>query len=53
MYERGRDCYIGANQTYHQDHHPDRTFHIALLCAGLLGAATLTRMRSIILTCSG
>ena len=24
---RGRDCHVRASQTYHQDQHPDRTFH--------------------------
>ena len=28
---RGRDCHVRASQTYHQDQHPDRTFHGVLL----------------------
>ncbi len=35
---RGRDRHVGTCQTYHQDQHPDRTFHVVLLtCAKSLG----------------
>ena len=27
VYKRGCNRYVRANQAYHQDHHPDRTFH--------------------------
>ena len=45
---RGRDCHVRASQTYHQDQHPDRTFHgyspyAAKFLGGNLAVAALYR----------